>query len=89
MREEGGEAGAEAAPPPAGLDPADAAAYRTYGGRIWAALERVHAALADAGLVIRTAENGISLVPSPTSIIWSPGVGFAKEQVSGMGRRRM
>ena len=46
-------------------------------------------ALADAGLVIRTAENGISLVPSPTSIIWSPGVGFAKEQVSGMGRRQM
>ena len=45
--------------------------------------------LADAGLVIRTAENGISLVPSPTSIIWSPGVGFAKEQVSGMGRRQM
>ena len=57
MREEGGEAGAEAAPPPAGLDPADAAAYRTYGGRIWAALERVHAALADAGLRVEVDTN--------------------------------
>ncbi len=52
--EESGEAAAEA---PAGLDLADATAYRTYGGRIWATLECVRVALTDAGLRVEVDTN--------------------------------